>query len=127
MRFLRKANAQNKQKRSQIPFRLNFLFLIVFLLFAALIGQLAYLQIIHGPKFESEATSSDNQTETRNVQRGTIYDSTGKLLVANNTSRAITYTKPLSVTSSQMYKVANNLFNYVSVETDTLTERNKVD
>ncbi len=127
MRFLRKANAQNKQKRSQIPFRLNFLFLIVFLLFAALIGQLAYLQIIHGPKFESEATSSDNQTETRNVQRGTIYDSTGKLLVANNTSRAITYTKPLNVASSQMYKVANNLVNYVSVGTDTLTERNKVD
>lgn len=127
MKFLRKANAKGRKKRSEIPFRLNFLFLIVFLLFAALIGQLVYLQIINGPRFESEATSSDNQTETKNVQRGMIYDSTGKLLAANNTSRAITYTKPLNASSSQMVNIANNLVKYVSVDVDSLTSRNKID
>ncbi|MBD5069839.1 MAG: penicillin-binding protein 2 [Lactobacillus sp.] len=126
MKFLRKASGQNKKKRSQIPFRLNFLFLIVFFLFAALIGQLVYLQIINGNQFESEATSSNNQTETKNVQRGLIYDSSGKLLVANNTTRAITYTKPLSVTSSEMYTVATNLAKYITVDTDTLTTANKI-
>lgn len=127
VRFLRKANSKKKKKGSEIPFRLNFLFLIVFLLFAALIGQLVYLQIIHGAKFESEAISSDNKTETKNVQRGMIYDATGKLLVANNTSRAVTYTKPLNVKNEQMYKVANSLAGYISVDTESLTTRNKID
>ena len=91
MNFLKKANINHdKKNKSHIPFRLNFLFFVVFILFAALIVQLAYLQIVFGPRFESEAQSGDTRTETKNVQRGMIYDSTGKILVANNTSRAIT-------------------------------------
>ncbi|KRL38640.1 peptidoglycan D,D-transpeptidase FtsI family protein [Liquorilactobacillus uvarum] len=127
MKFLKKTTRKNKQGKSQIPFRLNFLFFVVFLLFAALIAQLAYLQIINGTKFESEVSSTDTQTETKNVQRGMIYDSTGKVLVSNNASRAITYTKPLSVTSLQMYNIANDLVKYTSIDTGTLTASNKAD
>ncbi len=126
--FLKKAsNNQTKKNKSHIPFRLNFLFLIVFILFAALIVQLAYLQIIFGPRFESESQSSDTRTETKNVQRGMIYDSTGKILVANNTSRAITYTKPLIVSSAKMYSIANHLIKYVDIEADNLSDSNKGD
>ncbi|MCT4491210.1 penicillin-binding protein 2, partial [Levilactobacillus parabrevis] len=55
-------------QRSQIPFRLNFLFIIVALLFAALIGQLAYLQVMYGSKFKAEVNSTDTTIETTNVQ-----------------------------------------------------------
>ncbi|GAJ25257.1 cell division protein FtsI [Liquorilactobacillus sucicola DSM 21376 = JCM 15457] len=127
MKFLRKTTKKNKQGKSQIPFRLNFLFFVVFLLFAALIAQLAYLQIINGTRFESEVSSTDTKTETKNVQRGMIYDTTGKVLVANNASRAITYTKSLSVTAMQMYNIANDLVQYVDIETSTLTPSNKAD
>ncbi|KRL04720.1 peptidoglycan D,D-transpeptidase FtsI family protein [Liquorilactobacillus oeni] len=126
MKYLRKRN-NSKRVKSQIPLRLNFLFILVFLLFATLLGQLAYLQIVHGTKFESEVSSTDTKTETKNVQRGMIYDSTGKILVANNASRAITYTKPLTVTPMQMYKVANDLVKYVSIDTSNITPANKAD
>ncbi|KRL07748.1 peptidoglycan D,D-transpeptidase FtsI family protein [Liquorilactobacillus hordei] len=127
MKFLRKTSKKKQAKKSQTPFRLNFLFVIVFLLFAALIWQLAYLQIVNGNKFESEISSTDTQTETGSVQRGMIYDSTGKVLVSNSSSRAITYTKPLSVTSKQMYQIANALVKYVKIDTSTLTSSMKSD
>lgn len=126
-RKVRKTNNKRKQKKSVIPFRLNFLFLIVFLLFAALIGQLAYLQILHGTMFESEVSSSETETETQNVQRGQIYDSTGKVLVSNKSARAITYTKPLNVTNKEMYAVAKDLAAFISVPTKNLTATNKAD
>lgn len=127
LKFLRKNSKKKQMNKSQTPFRLNFLFVIVFLLFAALIWQLAYLQIVNGNKFESEVSSTDTQTETGNVQRGMIYDSTGKVLVSNSAARAITYTKPLSVTSKQMYQIANELVKYVKIDTSTLTNSIKID
>lgn len=126
LKYLRKRN-KPKRAKSQIPFRLNFLFLVVFLLFAALLGQLAYLQIVHGTKFESEVSSTDTKTETKSVQRGMIYDSTGKALVSNSASRAITYTKPLTVTATQMYRIANDLVKYVSIDTSNITPANEAD
>ena len=112
---------KSNHKTDSIPFRLNFIFVVVFLLFAALIIQLAHLQIIDGKKYAYDAQNNNSQIETKNVPRGMIYDSSGKLLVGNNTTRAITYTKPLSVTSSQMYDVANKLVKYITVDTDQLT------
>nr|WP_235804825.1 penicillin-binding protein 2 [Ligilactobacillus araffinosus] len=116
---------RNGHKADSIPFRLNFLFVIVFLLFAALIIQLAHLQIIDGKKYVYDASNSNMQTETKDMPRGMIYDSSGKLLVSNDAATAITYTKPLSVTSQEMYDVANNLTKYISVDTSQLTDNMK--
>ena len=116
---------RNGHKADSIPFRLNFLFVIVFLLFAALIIQLAHLQIIDGKKYVYDASNSNMQTETKDMPRGMIYDSSGKLLVSNDATTAITYTKPLSVTSQEMYDVANNLTKYISVDTSQLTDNMK--
>lgn len=118
-------NNHGNRKTDSIPFRLNFLFVVVFLLFAALIIQLAHLQIIDGKKYAYDATNSNMQTETKNVPRGMIFDSSGKLLVSNNATTAITYTKPLSVTSNQMVGVANTLVNYITVDTKQLTDNMK--
>lgn len=114
--------SRGNSKNSLIPIRLNILFIVVFLLFAALIGQLAYLQIVNGKRFSAEATNNDTHTETTNVQRGMIYDSTGKLIVANNSSRAILYTKPVVVTNDQMKNVADKLVTYVSIDIDSITK-----
>lgn len=122
MKFLRRNQVKRQKVQSSIPFRLNFLFFIVFLLFAALIAQLANLQINQQKKFASEVNSTDTKVETKNVQRGMIYDSTGKVLVANDASRAITYTKPMNVSSLKMYQVANQLVRSVKISTSGLTE-----
>lgn len=107
--------------KSRIPNRLNILFFITFLLFALLIGRLVQLQIIQGDRFQSEITSGDIKTETRNVQRGMIYDSAGKPLVANNTTRAISYSKPLNVYPKTMHSVATDLVKYVAIDDEATT------
>lgn len=112
---------------SSIPFRMNFLFIIVGLLFAALVGQLAYLQIIYGARFQAEVNRTDNTVETNNVQRGMIFDSTGRVLVGNRSHQAITYTKGVNVLSTDMYKTANKLGKYLNVSTVSLTKRNAAD
>ncbi|ABJ64134.1 peptidoglycan D,D-transpeptidase FtsI family protein [Levilactobacillus brevis] len=113
--------------KSLIPFRLNFLFIIVALLFAALIGQLAYLQIIYGSQLKAEVNSTDTTIETTNVQRGMVYDSNGKVLVGNKSHQAISYTKGVSVLSTDMYKIANRLGKYLTVSTSSLTPRQAID
>lgn len=112
---------------ASIPFRMNFLFIVVGLLFAALVGQLAYLQIIYGARFKAEVNRTDNNIETNNVQRGMIFDSTGRVLVGNRSHQAITYTKGVNVLGTDMYKTANKLGNYLTVPTATLTKRNAAD
>ena len=115
------------QAKSTIPFRLNLLFFIVFVLFAMLVAQLAYLQIVYGGKFTAEVDRTDKTVMTGSVPRGMIYDSKGRLLVGNSTSNAITYTKSGSVKSSDIYTIANRLTKYINVETTDLTSRDKAD
>lgn len=128
-RFTRNQHpSRNKTSTTaQIPFRMNFLFIIVGLLFAALIAQLAYLQILHGTQLKAEVNRTDSTVETNNVQRGMIFDSTGRVLVGNKTHQAISYTKGVNVLSSDMYKIANRLGRYLTVSTGSLTRRNRAD
>lgn len=115
------------QAKSTIPFRLNLLFFIVFVLFAMLVAQLAYLQIVYGGKFEAEVDRTDKTVMTGSVPRGMIYDSKGRLLVGNSTHNAITYMKSGSVSSSDIYTIVNRLTKYITVEPSNLTSRDKAD
>ncbi|MCG4606997.1 hypothetical protein L0O74_11750, partial [Bifidobacterium longum] len=82
-----------KTAQSVIPSRLNFLLWVVALLLLALVARLFYLQVLNGSSFKAEVKSSDTTVQTNNVQRGMIYDSSGKVLVGNQVHQAITYTK----------------------------------
>ena len=114
--------------KSHVPFRLNFLFGIVFLSFLALIGQLAYVQIIHGEMFVDKIASSTEKTVVVSTPRGMIYDTNGKLLVGNSGVQAITYTKGSGTTAAEMRQVAINLTKYIAVPEDkTVTTRDKKD
>jgi cell division protein FtsI/penicillin-binding protein 2 len=116
-----------KRQKSSIPFRLNFLFFIVFLLFALLVGQLAYLQIANGAKFNTEVNRTGSTVVTGNVPRGIIYDSKGRELVDNKANAAITYTKNVATSSTQMYKTANLLQKYITVDASNLQKRDLKD
>ena len=117
-----------KTAQSVIPSRLNFLLWVVALLLLALVARLFYLQVLNGSSFKAEVKSSDTTVQTNNVQRGMIYDSSGKALVGNQVHQAVTYTKGADVTSADLYKIANRLGNYVNVGTKTkLTQRQAED
>ncbi|MBA1395376.1 penicillin-binding protein 2, partial [Lactobacillus sp. XV13L] len=74
MKFFKRLN-KPKTTQSILPFRLNVLLVIVFVLFALLVGQLAYLQLLNGSKFQAEVERSDKTIIAGNVPRGLIYDS----------------------------------------------------
>ncbi|MCL0329478.1 peptidoglycan D,D-transpeptidase FtsI family protein [Apilactobacillus xinyiensis] len=126
--FLKKVfNSDGGSNKSRIPFRLNFIFIIVGILFAVLVAHLAVLQIINGNKYKAEVNRSDNATKLGNVQRGMIYDSAGRVLVGNKSHQAIQYTKALNVTSSELYNIANNLSKYISLDDIALTPGQKAE
>lgn len=119
----RRANSHQDDQTIRIPTRLNLLLVIVFLLLLALAGQMAYLQLKNGAAFKAEVNRTDNTIETNNVQRGMIYDSTGQVLVGNEAHQAISYTKGVNVTAADMYRVANKLGRYLTIDTSSLTDR----
>ncbi|WP_251547949.1 peptidoglycan D,D-transpeptidase FtsI family protein [Limosilactobacillus caecicola] len=125
--FKFRSRDKNRTAQSAIPFRLNFLLWIVGLLLLALAVRLFYLQVMNGASYKAEVKRSDTTTQTNNVQRGMIYDSNGKVLVGNQATQAITYTKGQNVDSDDLYKIANRLGKYLTVPTTKLTTRNQQD
>ena len=81
------------QNRSHIPFRLNFLFFVIFGLFVILVSRLGYLQIVEGDKMKAEMKASTTITVKENAPRGEIYDAKGTALVKNTPNSAITFTR----------------------------------
>jgi len=117
-----------KNKRSQLPFRLNILFFIIFLLFSILILQLGVVQILDGASYQEDIDKTVQDTTKIPVPRGIIYDRNLNVLVDNIPLYAITYTPPKGVQAKDKLKVAQELVKYISVddkEIEKITERNK--
>ncbi|TYC48402.1 penicillin-binding protein 2 [Weissella muntiaci] len=109
---------------SRIPARLNILMGVVVVMLGALAFKAYTLQIANYSTYKAAVSSNTTSIQEENVRRGEIVDSSGKLLVSNTGTHSIQYTKPQSVTDAQMYKVANNVGKFVSIETTQLSDSN---
>ncbi|MCM2677811.1 peptidoglycan D,D-transpeptidase FtsI family protein [Alkalicoccobacillus plakortidis] len=122
---------KKNKKRKHVPVRLNVLFLIVFLLFSALILRLGVVQIVQGEEYEKELTQTANQTARIDAPRGVMYDKYGHTVVDNEMELSITYTNPSEQSSTdktkEMLRIANELVTMIDVETEKVTERDKKD
>ncbi|KAF1296801.1 cell division protein FtsI [Enterococcus sp. JM4C] len=118
---------EEQARRSHIPFRLNFLFFIIFTLFVALIAQLGSLQIINKKDIDQKIEASSTTEVSVSTPRGMIYDAKGRALVSNKANAAITFTRTNSMTGDDLYKLANNLVKLIQVDPDKLSERDKKD
>lgn len=107
-----------KNKNSNTPFRLNILFLVVFLLFSTLILRLGTLQIVFGEEYQREIEQKDVIPINSSVPRGKIYDTNGKLVVGNIALKAITYTRSNSVKQDEMLDIATKLAKLINKDTD---------
>lgn len=116
---------KSHKKKSHIPFRLNLLFFTVFLLFAALILRLGYLQIVQGEEFETQVQRTETTLATGTVPRGEIYDSQYRKLVGNNPLQAITYTRGKGVSAKDMSALALKLAKYIEMPHTTPSETDK--
>lgn len=115
------------RKKSHIPFRLNLLFFIVFILFSSIIIRLGYLQIVRGEEFEAIVRRTETTTISQSVPRGMIYDRNGDVLVGNEAQHAITFTRGTNDTARSMAETAIELTNMIVVDAENLTERDSKD
>jgi penicillin-binding protein A len=106
---------KNKKKKAQLPFRLNILFFVVFLLFAVLILQLGVVQILNGEDFQKEIERTTKDTTKIPVPRGEIYDRNYNVVAKNKPMYAITYTPPKGVQAKDRLDVAEKLAQYIDM------------
>lgn len=108
-------NIKEEKKRSHIPFRMNLLFFIIFLLFAGLILQLGYMQIIRADDYQAEVDRTESTVIRGNVPRGEIYDARYKKLVGNEAKNAILYTRGKNADVENMAEVAYRLSELIDI------------
>ncbi|ASN05221.1 peptidoglycan D,D-transpeptidase FtsI family protein [Virgibacillus necropolis] len=118
---------KKKKRRAQLPFRLNILFFVVFLLFSGLIVRLGYVQIVYGEQYQEEIDRTIKDTTKIPVPRGRILDRNHNVVVGNKPLYAITYTPAKGTTAEDRLEVAKKLAPYIDMvpEEDELTLRNK--
>lgn len=109
------AQKRKEKKKSHIPFRLNFLFFIVFLLFSSLILRLGYLQIIRADDYRAEVERTERTTITGSVPRGEIFDANLRKLVGNEARNTITYTRGRSTNAATMAEIAYDLSQFIEM------------
>jgi penicillin-binding protein A len=116
-----------KKKRAQVPFRLNILFFVVFLLFSALILRLGVVQIVYGEYYRKEVERTEDEIVSTPVPRGKIYDRFHRVIVDNTPRNAITYTRSKTTKPEDTLKVARKLAKYINKPVDKVTERDMKD
>ncbi|MBM7693310.1 cell division protein FtsI/penicillin-binding protein 2 [Peribacillus deserti] len=115
------------KKKTHVPFRLNMLFFIVFILFSVLILRLGMVQIVYGDDYKREIERTEDVTVNNPVPRGKMYDRNGKVIVDNTPLNAITYTRQAGADTEEMLKTAEKLAKLIHMDTKKVTERDKKD
>ena len=97
------------------------LIIIAIIGFSAMIIRIAYIQFIEGNKLIEEANSQQTSDRNINPKRGTIYDATGKnVLAASSTVQTITV-NPTNIKEKE--KVAKELSDLFSLDYNTVLNR----
>lgn len=121
--------SKKKKKKAQLPFRINILFFVVFLLFSMLILQLGVVQILQGQDFQDEIDRTIQDTTKIPVPRGKIYDSNHNVIVDNKPLYSITYTPPKGTQADERLEVAQDLAELISMDSEDdlkgITDRDK--
>lgn len=117
-----------KKNKNPLPFRLNIVFFVIFILFSVLVIQLGVVQILEGKSHQEEIDRTVSDKSKSPVPRGKIFDRDGDVLVDNDPLYSITYTPPKRAQPEEKLELAEKLIEYMEVdeeEIDKVTEKNK--
>ncbi|TKD70401.1 penicillin-binding protein 2 [Pseudalkalibacillus hwajinpoensis] len=118
---------KHNKKKSHVPFRLNILFLSVFLLFSTLILRLGVIQIVNGEEYQRVSEQTENVTAESTAPRGKMYDRYGRVLVDNNPEFALTYIRTQNTKQAERLELAKKLADYIEKDTDDVIDRDLKD
>ncbi|KGX92004.1 penicillin-binding protein 2A [Pontibacillus halophilus JSM 076056 = DSM 19796] len=113
---------KKKKNKTHIPFRINMLFLIVFILFSTLVLQLGVVQILNGEDLKEEINKKEHVTTRIPVPRGEIFDRHGSPIVQNNPKYVITYTPTQATSQTQKLEVAKKLAAHIEMPQDAIDD-----
>lgn len=90
--------------------------LIVLIIFIFLTTRLAYIQFVWGTELSEKAGTQQSQSRTITAKRGTIYDSTGKYILAESSSSESVSINPTNISTENKEKVARALSNIFELD-----------
>lgn len=122
-----RASSVKANLRSSLTFRMNVLFLSIFILFSVLVFRLGYLQIVKGEDYVRALARTEEVPVNTSVPRGRLYDRNGRILVDNYPENAITYTKMPTTKTTDMLAIAEDLAQLIDQPTKRITQRDKLD
>ena len=86
----------------------NALFIVI-IIFILLTIRLGYIQLVWGAELSCKAGEQQSQSRNVTAKRGTIYDSTGKHVLATSSSVEAVTVNPTNIAAENKEKVANKL------------------
>ena len=96
---------------------------IIFLILLLLIGRIAYIQFIQGKELKKLAYEQQTLDRAVNPKRGTIYDATGKnILAVSSTVETITV-NPVNIDKSNKEKVAKALCDIFELDYEKILKK----
>ncbi|RYM02208.1 penicillin-binding protein 2 [Sporolactobacillus sp. THM7-7] len=117
---LAKETVKNKKTKNNLPLRLNFLFLAVFLAFSILIARLGYVQIVDGEYYKNQVKGSHSQTAKIDSARGKIVDVNGAVMAENNGESAVVYIRHLGIDGYKSLEIARKLSRLITMDDKAL-------
>ena len=97
-----------------------FVVLIVFVLFTI---RLAYIQFVWGAELSEKAWEQQSQSRSITAKRGTIYDSTGKYILAENSSVESISINPTNIPQEIKDKVAHALCDIFELDYEKISKK----
>ncbi len=102
----------------------NTLFIALLILFLLII-RIGYIQIIQGKQLEELAYQQQSLDRKINPKRGTIYDSTGKYILATSSTVETVTVNPTNISNENKEKVAKALSNIFDLDYDKVIKKVK--
>ena len=102
----------------------NALFIVI-LIFVLLTVRLSYIQFVWGVELSEKASSQQSQSRTITAKRGTIYDSTGKYILAVSSSVEAVTVNPTNISEENKEKVAKKLSELFELDYDKVLKKVK--
>ena len=116
--YMEPINLKNKKKMR------NSLF-IIFFVFLALIVRIGILQFVNGKELQVLAYEQQVQQRAINAKRGTIYDSTGKYILAESSTAYTVTVNPTNIIPENKEKVAKKLTEIFELDYETVLKKVK--
>ena len=100
----------------------NALFIVLIVL-TLLTTRLAYIQFVWGAELSEKAGTQQSQSRTITAKRGTIYDATGKYILAESSSVEFVSVNPTNISDKNKEIVAKALSNIFELDYEKVLKK----